>query len=46
MLSDFDELIKSYDYVDKNKVKCESITIDSEGILRTTCIAFSTDWDE
>lgn len=46
ILQEFDKLKNDYYSVDKSKIECRDITIDSRNILKASCSAYSTNWDE
>lgn len=46
IIEEFEKLKTDYNYVDKNKILCNDIIIDSENVFKANCEAYSTEWDE
>jgi hypothetical protein len=46
ILEEFEKLKNNYNFVDKSKITCKDITIDSNKIFKANCEAYSSLWDE
>lgn len=46
IIEEFEKLKSDYNFVDRNKIICKNIEIDSNNIFRANCEAYSTEWDE
>jgi hypothetical protein len=46
IIEDFERMKNDYNFVDKNKIMCKDIEIDSKNNFKANCEAYSTEWDE
>lgn len=46
IIEEFEKLKNDYNYVDRNKIVCKEIIIDSNNVFKASCDAYSTEWDE
>lgn len=46
IIEEFEKLKNDYNYVDRNKIVCKEIVIDSNNVFKASCDAYSTEWDE
>lgn len=46
IIEEFENLKNEYSYVDKDRIVCNNISIDSNNIFKANCEAYSSYWDE
>jgi len=46
VISKFDAIKNKFDQIEKSRIQCYDLTLDSENILKMTCEAYSSDWDQ
>lgn len=46
IIEEFEKMKNDYSYIDKDKIVCKDIIIDSNNVFKATCEAYSSFWDE
>lgn len=46
IIEEFEKMKNEYSYVDKDKIVCKDIVIDSKNVFKANCEAYSSYWDD
>jgi hypothetical protein len=46
IVEEFEKMKNDYSYVDKDKIVCKDIAIDSKNVFKANCEAYSSYWDD